>query len=56
MLATQPDVKTLLDEFDRVFEFWRGTFKKNTCIEQTRLLLEVMRKFGVEVEPVNVKL
>ena len=50
-------VVTLLDLYETCARPWLNQiFKPNTCIEQTRVLLEVIQRFGVRAEAVGTKL
>ena len=49
-------VHELIDRFNRVAQPYLQVFKPNTCIEQTRILAECLREFGVPVEPIETTL
>jgi len=46
----------VLDLFERQARPWLNVFEKNTCIEQTRVLIECLKAFGVRARPVGAKL
>ena len=45
-----------LDLFEEVARKYLAAFDRNTCIEQTRILIEVLRRFDIQAEPLATKL
>jgi hypothetical protein len=48
--------ETVLGLFEHAARPSLNFFARNTCIEQTRILIEVLKRFGIEAEPLATKL
>lgn len=50
------NVESILDRFEHCARGLLNLLNRNTCIEQTRILVEVLHRFGVAAEPIGTKL